>query len=196
MGTNELKMLDCRCGFKFPAQITPNYRSNGGWFLRTSCPNCDEAQLLKEGKHIVQEQSTGELMEVTVKHVTHPIEEGWVKQAVDIGGNKMKYSKFYNEAADLVEKGWTRATMARDKSGLSCHPLDKCATSWCLSGAFGCVASYNVLSLAFCEDLKDYLKLDVPLSRWNDARSRTQKEVVKFLRDAAKRADEEGMILG
>ena len=61
-----------------------------------------------------------------------------------------------------LEQQWTR-----DKSrGLSWPlPLDKCATSWCLSGAFGCVASYNAPFhlTKFCEDLRDYLKLDVQI---------------------------------
>ena len=47
----------------------------------------------------------------------------------------MKYSEVYNKAATLIEKGWTRHAMARDRAGYECNIKSELAVSWCLSGA-------------------------------------------------------------
>ena len=107
----------------------------------------------------------------------------------------MKYSKFYNKVADLVEKGWTQGTSARTKSGARCDFQDTRAVSWCLSGAILAVY-YGPLSVTSLTELRSYLGIGALASRWNDHPDRTQEEVLKLLRETAKRADEENKIIG
>ena len=107
----------------------------------------------------------------------------------------MKYSEVYNKAADVVEKGWTQGTFARDKWGDECYFRDPLAVSWCLSGALS-LAFNSPFGLNSYKTVRNYLRIGTSLSIWNDDPYRTQKDVVKFLREEAKRADEEDMNCG
>ena len=111
----------------------------------------------------------------------------------------MKYSQIYNKAADFVEKGWTQGRMAVDKHGNDCHSQSKDAVRWCLSGALSltCVVkSFSQFSMSPRTELVKYLSLEDSITYWNDDPNRTQEDVVELLREAAKRADEEGMTIG
>ena len=49
--------------------------------------------------------------------------------------NEMSHSKIYNEAAALIEHGWTQGAIARTIGGAECKPSSKLAESWCINGA-------------------------------------------------------------
>ena len=108
-----------------------------------------------------------------------------------------EYSTVYAIAADIVERGWTQHAYARDDDEINCKIGSEKAVSWCLSGAL--LLTFDRL----CEDLpmftwhllSNYLGLSVSIANWNDNPDRTQKDVVKLLREAAKRADREGMMI-
>ena len=115
----------------------------------------------------------------------------------------MKCSEIYNEAADLVEKGWSQNAFARNKNGFSVDPGGDGATSWCLSGALWLVTygkgTFNRPSdyrTSILYKLVQDLKLKKFVAAWNDDPDRTQEDVVKLLRDAAKQADEENKTIG
>ena len=108
----------------------------------------------------------------------------------------MEYSEVYNKAADLVEKGWTQNAQAKTGGEAKCNFDDSCAVRWCLTGAL-MLAYYTLSSFGYSlTELRDYLGLGRSPSLWNDHPDRTQEEVVKLLRETAKRADEENKIIG
>ena len=106
----------------------------------------------------------------------------------------MKYGKIYREAADLVEKGWTQGALARDQYGVEVPCDSPTAVCWCLSGALD-LASWEVRVNHWMK-LTSYFKLYEAISVWNDRPDRTQEEVVKLLKDTAKRADKENKTIG
>ena len=103
----------------------------------------------------------------------------------------MKYSEIYNKAANLVEKGWTQDAMARNEQGAEVYSNSRYAISWCLGGALNCAS--QGFSLNRRVELRKYLGLDLDVPSWNDDPNRTKEDVIKLLRDAAKRADKEGI---
>lgn len=89
-------------------------------------------------------------------------------------------------ARDLISKGWTQQTMARNDLGypVSCH--DPYATCYCLSGALlkSCCSfdeKYN--TYAYIEDILKNV-IDDTIMSWNDTPFRTQQEVVDALNKA------------
>ena len=106
----------------------------------------------------------------------------------------MKYSKVYNKAADLVEKGWTQHASARDKHGNSCQVNSTSAVSWCVTGALNLAAWY--IPASSLKEIRNYIYYSRGMLDWNDDPNRTKEHVVKLLREAAKRADEEGKTCG
>ena len=107
----------------------------------------------------------------------------------------MKYSEVYNKAADVVEKGWTQGAFARDEQGNIRASKHRRAVSWCLSGALFLVFNPQ-FGLRSYKKIRNYLGISPSLSVWNDDLYRTQKEVVKLLRETAKRADRENKTYG
>ena len=103
----------------------------------------------------------------------------------------MTDAELYNKAADIIESGWTKRTLARSVEGYAVHPNDRRATSWCLGGAIRLAVYTN-------EGLKDYkstmdrlmrnLELREAIARWNDCPGRRKKQVVALLRKAANRS--------
>ena len=106
----------------------------------------------------------------------------------------MKYSEIYNKAADLVEKGWTRGAMARDDRGDDCEIGSDYAESWCLVGALNLACRGLWLDGGLAEgqyrEIREGLRIDCSLTAWNDGPGRTQKDVIKLLRDTAEQADQ------
>ena len=103
----------------------------------------------------------------------------------------MTDAELYNKAADIIESGWTKRTLARNIEGYAVHPNDRRATSWCLGGAIRLAVYTN-------EGLKEYsstmdrlmrnLELREDIGRWNDCHGRRKKQVVALLRKAANRS--------
>ena len=98
----------------------------------------------------------------------------------------MTYAELYNEAAALIEKGWTQDVYSRNEKGYQCDPGDKSAVSWCLSGALLLASDHQ--DSGFLRGARAYLRLETAASIWNDSPGRTQREVVKLLKNAARRA--------
>ena len=107
----------------------------------------------------------------------------------------MKYAELYNKAADMIESGWTQHALARTVEGNRCNPESPQAVCWCLVGAID-VVSIGKLGAGHQNHFLNYLGLDGLISSWNDQLNRSQEDVVKLLRDTAKRADREDKIYG
>ena len=105
----------------------------------------------------------------------------------------MKYSMVYNKAASLIEKGWTRGVYARNEKGFECNTYGESAVRWCVLGSLNFASHIYHVNLP--GKLTAYLEVEESLASWNDDPFRTQEEVVKLLKDAAVRADEENMTL-
>ena len=77
-----------------------------------------------------------------------------------------------------------------DEDGVRTEPLSDRAVQWCASGALEMACS-DMASMAVHEDailhLADVLKEGI-VAYWNDRPGRTQAQVAKALRDAAKAA--------
>ena len=99
----------------------------------------------------------------------------------------MTHTELYNQAAALIAKGWTQGVYSRDKEGNSCDPGEKSAVSWCLSGALLLASDLSAFSSGLRE-VRSYLGLKVAVATWNDNPGRTQRDVVKLLKNAARRA--------
>lgn len=90
------------------------------------------------------------------------------------------------QAANLVEKGWTQGASARTPDGHMTLPTEHDAVCWCAAGAIW----------AITEDFEERTNAQIcfrrfigqPIAEWNDAPSRTQAEVVEALRSASLRA--------
>ena len=115
----------------------------------------------------------------------------------------MLNSELYSKAADMIESGWTQNAFARDEWGHSVGPDEDAATSWCLNGALWLVlyknTTFNRASNCFASiyyKLIKNLKLSEFAAKWNDDPDRTQKDVVRLLKNAARRADEGSMTYG
>ena len=107
----------------------------------------------------------------------------------------MTKTELYNEAAALIEKGWNQNVYSKDKKGKSCEPWDKSAVSWCLSGALFRALDLGELGCSL-KEARACLGLEVAVATWNDHPDRTQKDVVRLLKNAARRADKEGKTSG
>jgi hypothetical protein len=88
-------------------------------------------------------------------------------------------------AAELVERGWTQGTFARDSEGLPTQSADIDAVVFCAAGAI-CCAGDRFTSLGTHSELtlRRHLQSDVPT--WNDTPGRTAAEVAAKLREAAR----------
>ena len=95
------------------------------------------------------------------------------------------------EARDLIARGWTQGTLARDGNGDPVEPTSDAATCWCSLGAAKAVTkqdlsyglAWSALLAALPESHRGYI------SNWNDARGRTQGQVIALF-DRAIEAEE------
>lgn len=103
-------------------------------------------------------------------------------------------SEVLSKAAALIEPegAWGRNNYASDTRGevvVACSPRAVC---WCASGAIvratGSDDAFNPLAMQARLALRDILG-EGSIPAWNDARGRTQAEVVSALREAAKLAE-------
>ncbi len=91
----------------------------------------------------------------------------------------MTLADAFRRAADLIEPEgrWTQGEYARDKNGDAVDPRAKDAVCWCAVGAILLVGRH------FYFRANRYMSMDI--SKFNDTPGRTQKEVVRRLREAA-----------
>lgn len=82
----------------------------------------------------------------------------------------MNSERILEEAVSIIQKGWTKGGNARDKNE---HALPPDADSACMLGLANRV--FNILETRAGEDNPVFL------SSWNDAKSRTQKDVLEIL---------------
>jgi hypothetical protein len=101
----------------------------------------------------------------------------------------MKAAQVLEEAAVLVQRGWTQHVPARDASNLHVPWNSAAATSWCIIGAVWRAAGGVVIGNAVLPHIAKVIGKEI--SSWNDCYGRTQEEVVKVLRAAALRSQEE-----
>lgn len=86
---------------------------------------------------------------------------------------------------ELLEKGWTQGTDARDASGTPTHPQSRKAVSFCPRGAAIHVSATwglgprKLKSLAAA--LNEMSPLQDPLEKWNDSKWRTQAQVLALV---------------
>ena len=99
-------------------------------------------------------------------------------------------SQLYHKAADMVEKGWTQKTGARNWRGYAVYSSSKEAASWCLEGALR-LAVYKTVVVEDSEPTLDRLIRNLGLKesifKWNDHPDRTKEQVTTLLRDTAAR---------
>lgn len=96
---------------------------------------------------------------------------------------------------DLLAKGWTQGTDARDASGNPTHAQSHKAASFCPRGAAIHVSAtwglgpIKLKSLAAA--LNEMSPLQGPLETWNDSKWRTQSEVLALIDRAIEIAEAE-----
>lgn len=103
--------------------------------------------------------------------------------------SKSKELKILKHTRELISKGWTQNTYARDKDGEptpSSRNEDK-AVCWCLFGAL-IKADLKMMNeddysphffIKYLEEFESKLGEDIP--RWNDDPQRTQQDVLNLL---------------
>lgn len=105
----------------------------------------------------------------------------------------MRPSDILDAAADKITPpgSWTQQCSARTETGFPCLPNSPEAACWCATGAI-----YAQLQRRnFFHPALIYLAAVIPMDglvAWNDAKGRTQAEVIRALRDAAGLARSEG----
>jgi len=103
----------------------------------------------------------------------------------------MKPSEILSQAGDLVAKGWTQGAYARDAQGESCASSDPEAACFCATGAVRHVCPVACERVAAWPFLRKAISND-SITLFNDHPDRTQAQVVKAFRKAAKLAEETG----
>lgn len=76
--------------------------------------------------------------------------------------HKKGYILLLEETKKIINKGWTKNVVARDKNGSSVHPLSSSACAWCLDGAIikACETLDNVYSAHYL-NLNDLFKTQI-----------------------------------
>lgn len=96
-----------------------------------------------------------------------------------------------DRASDIIRKGWTQGTYARNEAGQPVGALDKEACQWCLRGALKRADNFDHASLSVY-GIKVYQRVLQSLSNsifpqslasWNDEKGRTQADVIKILEE-------------
>ncbi len=98
-------------------------------------------------------------------------------------------------ARELVARGWTQGTPARDTSGDCVSPRSPAAVCWCALGAIA--ASSGTPAWAVPPEVRSALALALPgdwgkcrIAMWNDHPLRTQAEAVAVFDRAAEIEEE------
>ena len=108
-------------------------------------------------------------------------------------------------AKELVERGWTQKTFARDRMGKECAVTSPFAQKWCLAGACHHAHHFyqyrtdilwdqilsHVRKTAIDLHGDSMAKADLFVTRWNDALERTKADVLALLDAAIERAKAE-----
>ena len=82
-------------------------------------------------------------------------------------------------ARGLVKAGWCRGSMAKNRRGVGCSPTAHEAVRFCAHGAIKRAAvDYRVDETVVSCYLKRALSVPSLLGTWNDAPTRTKKEVL------------------
>jgi hypothetical protein len=91
-------------------------------------------------------------------------------------------------ARALIQRGWCKGAFARDETGIPVAPNEHHAVQWCSRGA---IAAATIRREAEHVAAVDALKMQVgfAIAVWNDARERTQAEVLAAF-DRAIQAEE------
>ena len=83
------------------------------------------------------------------------------------------------EARDLIARGWTQGTLARDGNGDPVEPTSDAATCWCSLGALMRVdPELRGGGARAASALHAVLPRDKSIPGWNDSRRRTQGQVI------------------
>ncbi len=90
-------------------------------------------------------------------------------------------------ARQRIEKGWTQGASARNKNDHVCQTESRAARSWCLAGSLMPGSNTNSECIKRLRRLTRYTILNV----WNDAKHRTQSEVLALLDRAIKEIEQE-----
>ena len=87
-------------------------------------------------------------------------------------------------AGQLIQRGWTQHTHARDSNGAQVNATDPTAVCWCIYGALHKIYP-NALEYCLAHNkIEDVI--DTPLlAVWNDAPHRTHEQVIEVFRKAA-----------
>jgi len=100
------------------------------------------------------------------------------------------------EARKLVAGGWTQKTYSRDAYGHQIPFGDSRCSQFCLSGAVqhaGAVnGGFGFVQKAVLAELRDAIGPNTAIALWNDAKDRTQQEVLDVIDKAIKALDERG----
>lgn len=103
-----------------------------------------------------------------------------------------------NRAMELIQKGWTQGTLARDKRGRPVIIIDEKACAFCLIGAirraefeagmFFESATTKVLRKLILQNGFSPENYHTVVSEWNDASGRTRYQVLSLLSHALSEA--------
>jgi hypothetical protein len=107
----------------------------------------------------------------------------------------MKPSEVLAKAADLIEPegAWRQGYYARDGAGRDCDAHDPSAICWCAVGSIE--RSVPICNYDDLDEAERFLTRALGgayVPHWNDAKGRTQAEVVSALRKASELAKAEG----
>jgi hypothetical protein len=84
------------------------------------------------------------------------------------------------QAARLIERGWTQGAYAREKSGRPVSPFERHATRWCMLGALDRAGRGQELCSQAISDVTK--AVGGAMTDFNDAPDRTQADVIAALR--------------
>lgn len=114
---------------------------------------------------------------------------------------KQDIVRVLTEAKKLVETGWAKEVYARDAAGEEVSHFSEEACSFCSFGAIYRAAGRDVELADLCEETANNIWFDafescssaISLSEWNDLKSTTKEDVLKFfdyaIQDVSKKAD-------
>lgn len=92
------------------------------------------------------------------------------------------------DAAEVVERGWTQGTFARNAGGYEVQPTALYAVCWCALGAISRVTNEEPgLDEHATDALSEYI--NGAIGAWNDEPDRTAAEVAAAMRECADRVE-------
>lgn len=89
-----------------------------------------------------------------------------------------------------IEQGWCQGDAAQNSDGELCGSQDLNASCWCCVGAIGAVTAYNEQATPALKAIRD--AIGTPgIAKWNDAKGRTQAEVLAAFDKAIELAEKQ-----